>query len=221
MGLIGDLEATGGVCSHHSPSSPLLEDSLPPFTTLTNEEDWQRKAEHRPAGTYYVIANSESFADVEEYRISGSDQAGNFHTALEDSGLGHGSTRPNISVDSDTLILGFFEEESRRPTLSLTTLAEKRSESLTPESSTSPGISTFANSLEDLRMSPRQVRDDAARYSEHGLRLHYRKFVRRYLMQIHGDATIDSMHMEDAFEREAASFPPVTHGSPIHRGAYR
>ena len=211
-------QATAEASADHSPSLALQGDDLPPFTVLTNEEDWQRKAEHRPAGTYYVIANSESFADVEEYRTSRGDQVGEIRTSLEESETGHGSIRPNISVDSDTLILGLFEEESRKPALSLNTSAEKQNESSTPESSTSPGILTFANSLEGLRMSPRQVRNDAAKYSEPRLSLHYRTFVRRHIARIHGDVTTDSMHMEDAFEREAASFPPVTRCLPLGLG---
>ena len=44
------------------------EDALPSFTSLTNDDDWQRKAGHHPPGTYYVVANPESFQHLEEYR---------------------------------------------------------------------------------------------------------------------------------------------------------
>ena len=56
--------------------APPEEDVLPTFTSLTNDDDWQREAEHRPPGTYFVVVNPASFENSEEYRHSHENQGG-------------------------------------------------------------------------------------------------------------------------------------------------
>ena len=47
---------------------PNEKDILPPFSSLTNDEDRERKAELKPVGTYIVVVNPASFVNLEEYR---------------------------------------------------------------------------------------------------------------------------------------------------------
>lgn len=54
--------------------SAIGRDDLPPFTALSSEESWERKAGHTSPGTYYVVANPASFSDSEEYRQSEDEQ---------------------------------------------------------------------------------------------------------------------------------------------------
>lgn len=44
------------------------DDVLPPFATLTTDEDRQKKAAYRPPGTYFIVATPSSFAELDEYR---------------------------------------------------------------------------------------------------------------------------------------------------------
>ena len=37
------------------------DDTLPAFASLTSDEEWEQKAEYRPPGTYFVVANLSSF----------------------------------------------------------------------------------------------------------------------------------------------------------------
>ena len=60
--------------------APLEEDVLPNFTSLTNDEDWQCKAEHRPPGTYFVVVNQASFEDSDEYGHSQETRSGRSRT---------------------------------------------------------------------------------------------------------------------------------------------
>lgn len=65
---------------------PFEFDTLPPFATLTNDEDRERKALLRKLGTYHVVVNPASFAELDEYKSTG-----------EDSNL---SRRPSLQIQS-------------------------------------------------------------------------------------------------------------------------
>ncbi|KAH6699898.1 hypothetical protein BKA61DRAFT_705992 [Leptodontidium sp. MPI-SDFR-AT-0119] len=45
-----------------------LEDTLPPFSTLTTDDERERKAESQDPRIFVVVANLTSFADLPEYR---------------------------------------------------------------------------------------------------------------------------------------------------------
>ena len=47
------------------------DDTLPAFASLTNDEEWEQKAEYRPPGTYFVVANPSSFEASETPERSG------------------------------------------------------------------------------------------------------------------------------------------------------
>ena len=48
--------------------SPKDKDVLPSFSSLTNDDDREKKAEFKPLGTYNVVVNPASFVQLEEYR---------------------------------------------------------------------------------------------------------------------------------------------------------
>jgi hypothetical protein len=97
------------------------QDSLPPFTSLSTEEDWQRKAEHRPPGTYYVVANSSSFSDVEEYRQRDDDSR---------RSSGPSGSRPDLKVPTLFICAGSWLTESSLIREARTCLSIQRRSSL-------------------------------------------------------------------------------------------
>ena len=189
------------------------EDHLPPFTTLTNDDDWQKKAEYQLPGTFFVVAVPDSFTDVEEYRASRSDNYGERTETPPGSCNQSTGDVPNIYVDSETLILGIFEENSRKPMSNTDSAPVRRSESTTSSLPTpkrvredDPEYSNRNPSRAFRHMPDNETLD----FSDSALRYHYRTFVRRHLVQLHRNAGTSSPHVQDAFEREAASFPPVS-----------
>lgn len=44
------------------------DDTLPPFQSLTNDEDREQKARFQPPGTYHVVVNPDSFVNFNEYK---------------------------------------------------------------------------------------------------------------------------------------------------------
>ena len=80
---------------------------MPPFSTLTTDDERERKAESRDPGTFVVVANLTSFADLPEYR---------------DESLGslrRGSTYSEGDTDGQTSLSGSIAEESDDPNVSL------------------------------------------------------------------------------------------------------
>jgi hypothetical protein len=196
------------------------EDVLPNFTTLTNDEDWQKKAVHQPPGTYYVVANPTSFQNLEEYN-RGRDDSRNrsAHSSSHRDPMSQSSE--NIVVDPKTIVLGTFEEESLRTSQwSLASPTERSAATSNPSPAPSPALSTFTQSLGNLSVSApqplQQGQRTAANPTEQEARLlrHYKSFVRQHIVQIHyhedsRDASGRPIQYADLFEREAANFPPV------------
>ena len=179
---------------------------LPAFNLLTNEEDWQRKAESRPPGTYFVVANSESFADLDEYRMTSptSGTVANFK---------HRKTPSNTFVDEGTVILGAFEEPSIKPAWKAADSGSVRSESSAPTD-----VTFRAGQLLGADVGPSidgtfcmsAFTQQDFEFSEPNLRLHYRLFVRRYIFRIPQDVAVACVESEDLFEHEASFCPPVS-----------
>ncbi|KAF8866465.1 hypothetical protein BDZ45DRAFT_273651 [Acephala macrosclerotiorum] len=93
-------------CSHGG------EDLLPPFQTLTTDEERERKAELHQPGTYHVIAIPRSFESLLEYR----DGQSMVHFGQDGSDETPGTSRNHLgdNEDSNTVILQSFEDTSRR-----------------------------------------------------------------------------------------------------------
>ena len=151
------------------------------------------------------MANSDSFTDLEEYRVS-------YPLAVHESVRGK-VAHPNLLVDENTLILGIFEETPARPIWRPET-GSTRSESSAPADAVLRASNILG--LESTQALPVPLGSHSMygmqdfEFSEANLRLHYRSFVRRHLFRISHDAAIAGLETEDLFEREAAYCPPVS-----------
>lgn len=93
-------------------------DDLPPFASLTTDEDRERKAERAHPGTYHVLVNPDSFAHLPEYsddsdarQLLSPLRRGSVTASLASS-LGRESEK---SVhDPNVVVLPRFEDAARR-----------------------------------------------------------------------------------------------------------
>ncbi|KAH7417033.1 fungal-specific transcription factor domain-containing protein [Cadophora sp. MPI-SDFR-AT-0126] len=188
------------------------EDVLPPFSTLTTDDERERKAESRDPGTFVVVANLTSFADLPEYRDEslGSVRRGSTYSEYEGDTDGQGSLSSSIVEEGDdpnVVILKTFEDPFRRVP---TPLPYRPSAGLV-----SPAASLSSSYRQTL---PRQENShfdfssmsllDAARQGGKNAELlhHYRTTISPKIIGIwmsHGD--------EDMFEIQARDYPPVGH----------
>ena len=99
-----------------------VEDSLPPFPSLTTDEEREKKAESQDPGTYHVIANPGSFVSLPEYREDDDDPTVDSNrtsaytpTAFDRDILDAPSGDPlEDSDDPNVVILKVFEEPARK-----------------------------------------------------------------------------------------------------------
>lgn len=118
--------------------------------------------------------------------------------------------KQNLSVDPSTVILGSFDDLSRRNLANVeSTAGSLHSGSSTP-SIVNPIAVTY--DLNRLRVSPPSAveQDNGAQSrSERSLIQHYRTVVRRHLAQTYSASIHTSDDYKDCFETEAERFPPV------------
>ncbi|KAL9101362.1 MAG: hypothetical protein Q9163_003363 [Psora crenata] len=211
---------------------PNKKDVLPPFASLTNDDDRERKAVFKPAGTYNVVLNPTSFAKHEKYERAFSEdhlspirqgKEGPFPApkgqsarliTTEDSNATLASDAELI-VDPDIVVLKAFDEVNRR--------------TLSPEGiqlpskghcSRAPTLSGLVGPKDDLFRSP--IADTPLmRYAhpdgrDHQIIYHFKNFVRRHLAQVHRDSLGTSLETgtvsaPDVFENQAGKFLPLYH----------
>lgn len=219
-----------------------MEDDLPPFASLTTDEDWQRKAGHRPPGTYFVVANSASFADCDEYRNEIDDDgitATATATASEHhaffSSPEHASQGRILSplVTSGIALCGLEQARRRRPTentpidadtLLLGSLDDgprrsrtrNRSEGI--PSPVSPNLAWFSHNLDQLSMEP--TLSNQAAQAEDRRTDHVANSDDQLLLFYRTFVRTEMLHIpkdttSDWLEREAAGFPPVRRSASI------
>ncbi|MCJ1294762.1 hypothetical protein MMC34_006320 [Xylographa carneopallida] len=203
--------------SDKEPRPLAASDTLAPFTTLRNDEERQKKAEYRRPGTYFVVAIPLSFVDLEEYRNTSNDPPERSPVVLGDSTQ---TVAANIALDTETVILGTFEEHPQAAAVwslpASSNLAGRDYDKVSPQT---PSFTSFPSNLDRSRASPSLLVDtpqliatSSSRQEERLLR-HYRNFVRRHLVQIRrekpGASTGDSGFGPDLFEQEASTFPPL------------
>ena len=201
----------------HEPLSPLEEDTLGPFTTLTTEEEWSKKAVHQLPGTYYVVATTSSFSNTEEYRTTRGEAVSRSSTQDGDNKSHGRNLNTNVSIDTYTLVLGTFEDSSRR----LVSTSNSTTARQSPSTHTSPKSTRLTNlkkGLGELQVSSSSFQRDAQRQlvaphiSEAQLFSRYRSFVRRHMLQTKRDPAISSTQISDVIEEESAHFKPVCQG---------
>ncbi|KAL9126937.1 MAG: hypothetical protein Q9217_004095 [Psora testacea] len=207
------------------------EDLLPPFASLTNDDNRERKAEFKPAGTYNIVVNPKSFVDFEEYRETLQDN----NLALPPQGYGGPYPTPIRQVvramseedldrnqydaenvnDPDVVVLKVFEDDNQKSvSLGDSHLPRKGRYPLTPtlSSTSGPGTDIFRSSKDNTALM---------RYAHHDGRDHqiihyYKTFVHRHLAQVHRDSlgtTLETgaLSAPDIFERQAGHFLPLYH----------
>ncbi|KAI9717547.1 MAG: hypothetical protein M1812_004688 [Candelaria pacifica] len=213
--------------SRESSQSRSTRDALPPFATLTNDDDREKKAESQDPGTFNVIVNPDSFLGLPEYSDSGSPAPLEISAARHDAGqrINHTNleARPYRDQvrDPNIVVLRKFEDSGKR----LSTLPwQSQSQPKSSKSSVSPllssaGVSRHTDDLEvsDESRSDRSMIEIARRGGKDAKLLeHYRGFVWRQVIQIHrhrvsrpAGAGVNAD--VDAFEEEAGTFPPLYH----------
>ena len=217
------------------------EDTFPPFASLTNDEDREKKAELRAPGTYHIVVNPSSFADFEEY--SDGDEEDNSTTRSSGKGLlrGVGTVEsPGMQIisadgnqDPDIVILRKFEDSQRRlpPWPTHTQSSTSRVGPVPIFLSSSPSTSASVSQRHDNARKA-SVPDAASslldtaiqRPQDDRLLSHYRDFVRKKTFDRWSETTLidrDDGPSQDFFEPLFESYPPVggqilrCDGSPV------
>lgn len=203
IGKVGLARPRRGPVWHHSVPPTFgrrcitvyREDSLPPFSVLTNDEDREAKAESRIAGTYFVVANPDSFGEYKDetakryLRASSScghpsarrDSTGTNQTP--DSGSVSTANDNGESNDRNVVVLKVFEDDTRKTVSPGGYWAsQERPSRASTVSILSPTShqETLRSSIEDtplMRMASKDGRD-------YHLVYYYRNFVHRHLAQV-------------------------------------
>ena len=207
------------------------EDLLPPFSELTNDEDRERKAEYKKPGSYNLVVNPLSFAELDEYkdsrhdrkspksmisRGSGSDRGSQFdneQTQHDEINSDHFNDTPTFN-DPDIVILRVFEDDTRTgsPTSAIVPARSSRTPTLSlPSSAGSSHPTNYFRFSYDSTPLMRMAHHDGR---DHQLVYYYKTYVHRHLAQVHRDTLGVSLETgvlsaPDVFERQAASFLPV------------
>ena len=200
------------------------DDLLPPFSSLTNDEDREKKAEYRAPGTYNIVVNPSSFTSLEEYRDFLEDTIPNPRSILKggpqrqqsmDSDQSW-SSNEDFSHDPDIVILSKFEDDVRG-VLNINTPCARLANSVTP----TPSNSSCASVIQHMEMStaPNEeptflevlYRDGV----DHHLITHYNNFMKRSFDQVQRDSlgTLfgnDNTSAHQILGQKAIEFPPVS-----------
>ena len=184
---------------------PVEPDSLPPFTRLTTDEDWQQKATYQPPGTYYVVANSDSFAESPEYKISTT-----IDSQSQSSARSNQRAKSNVPIDHATVILGHFEGGSRKSLVDSAFTTNEHRSSLPPRI---PHASY--SHLRSPMTSPRTsvMAAHPNEHSENVLIHHWRSFVRKQLFYTCALTNVSSIGLVDLIEDASKSCLPVVYES--------
>ncbi len=200
------------------------KDFLPPFTSLTNDEDREKKAEYRAPGTYHIIVVPSSFMELEEYRESNDDAIGNSNRSRKESrdrmcrasNISYQNSGDNCLDDPDVVILDKFEGDPVSvPALSICPVrspasvmsSQSSSEGIPPHVVTSASSDVIPPIEIFLQIRPRRSEDNR-------LIAHFNKFVLRSFAQVHRDALgttreTDTLLAHNVFAEKAEDFPPV------------
>jgi hypothetical protein len=191
-------------------------DDLPPFATLTTDEDRERKAERSSPGTYNVVVNQDSFQHLPEYnddadlkreRLSPV-RRGSLAPSLGSS-LGRVETNGEgipVPGDPNVVVLPRFEDMSRRGTFSTNTARSPISPSIRHALVKSEDLDEAVVTEEPVSMATSaQLRQEAKYFRQ------FRQVVWRQLVPAEPDAQ-DGMVRSSAsiLEATAAVYPPVS-----------
>lgn len=186
-----------------------VSNDMPPFSTLTTDGEREKKAQSRDPGTFVVVANLATFADLPEYwgEPLGDTHRGAGYSQCE----GHNNIPTSLTGsiieqvdDPDVVVLKTFEDPLRSPALlPYRPRANLVSLSISPMSSCRQALQVGA-SFDSGTVSLL----DAARQGGHDAELlhHYRTTISAQIFKI-GKSQAD----EDIFEVQARNYPPLFH----------
>ncbi|OAP62188.1 hypothetical protein AYL99_04391 [Fonsecaea erecta] len=118
--------ATSPALTENSPGSADVDD-LPPFASLTTDEEREKKAERSSPGTYHVVVNQESFRNLPEYtdepeikqELLPPPRRSSLATSLASSfSRDAGTEVVPVSGDPNIVVLPRFQDVKRRSTFS-------------------------------------------------------------------------------------------------------
>lgn len=201
------------------------EDHLPPFSSLTNDEDREKKAGFRAPGTYNIIVNPSSFVDLEEYRDSSfySKRASGWqtlpslrHHQSNKSGMSSIHSNKHLEEDPNVVILEKFEGDAmdmpvtdvRHPPSSASAVtSQSSSRQVSPRATLNPLFNKTAPAQTLLQILT--GKDDDSR-----LVAHFNRFVLPSIAQVHRDALgteadTNTLLAHEVFAQNAPHFSPV------------
>ncbi len=193
-------------------------DDLPPFATLTTDEDREKKAERSSPGTYNVVVNQDSFQHLPEYNDDpeikreylSPMRRGSLATSL---GSSRSREAPidgvSASGDPNIIVLPRFEDVTRRGTFS----SNQARSPISPIAK--HAIIKTEDSEEAIFTEEPETMDDSGRLSREARYLRqFRQVVWRQLVPAEPDQR-DGMVRSSAniLEAAAAVFPPVRYFS--------
>lgn len=175
-------------------------------------------------GTYHVVANPSSFAGLEEYQDNNSgsklhskSRTTRIHRRRSSSANEPSSTTgQDVYEDPETLILGTFEDNARRPPilgLLTTNLSKSPTSSLTSQSP-GAGFAQSAHSISRSTETSPVLGSAVQSRADQDIVSFYQQFVRVQLDQVHRDSLGTSsqsgaLTFPEVLDKHVDSFPPV------------
>jgi len=187
------------------PKVQVLKDMLPPFSTLTTDDEREEKAQSRDPGTFVVVANLTSFADLPEY------QGEILHQGTTNSEY------EGVNIDPTSLVGGIIDEVNDPNVVVLKTFEDPFQKAPAPlpyrpraaivPRLTSPTSSCRQTSETSFNSSTVSLLDAAHQGRKDAELLHYyRTTISPQIIKI-GKSQVG----EDMFEAQAREYPPLFH----------
>lgn len=192
---------------------------MPPFFTLTSDEEREKKAENGYPGTYHVIATPDSFVGLPEYSdelsLDSSSKSLKSRRGSATSSLLSRESSSNETNDPNVVILDRFEDNTQRYTM-----PQWRKPRLSPASSmvTSPPLaaSPLQFPFEGYYTLSHVLGVERGSQDER-LLTHFRDVVWKQLIQgqytqeLFSPLSSPMIPGAEMFEEIASTFPPVSH----------
>jgi hypothetical protein len=208
--------------SQNDSSTAAVTDDLPPFATLTTDEDRERKAERMSPGTYHVVVNPDSFQHMPEYSEDPDIKSlplsplrrASLATSLGSS-LGKESPidAASASGDPNIIVLPRFEDTARRGTVQWRDPRPPTSPLLlgskikTEEEGSSADLATMRRTT---------ITGPVHEEQDSKYLMQFRHVVWKQLVQAEPGSIATNPNPSssaDVMEQVAAQFPPVSHSS--------
>ncbi|EXJ79209.1 hypothetical protein A1O3_08710 [Capronia epimyces CBS 606.96] len=192
-------------------------DDLPPFTSLTTDEEREKKAERASPGTYNVVVNQDSFQHLPEYNDDPDIKTealsplrrGSVATSLASSiGRDTAVDGASVSGDPNVVVLPRFEDAGRRNTFS---------HSKDTKSPPSPSTKHTIIKAEEtdgaiLTEEPASIEDNQRIGQDARYLRQFRNVVWRQLVPFEREARDGTIPSSvNVLETAARTFPPLHH----------